>query len=254
MRTLLALVFGALALSSAACRRPKSSPEYVEASGAYSTLVAKLGDDAYADPEMARIEGLLDKVEADSLDAQAASQLKGTIAAERKRVQEEAAEHQAALDSVAKGTPPDDSPRAASPPPEAAAAADAGQTDALTTGMSVDEARKVTDNCIEFSQTIRVRAVDRTESDAQAWALRDLNSCKDRFPRYVGQVLVFQDGKYLSNFDRGAVRQELVDAGVRTTPAPQAPAPPPGAPQYPGTPQPGAPLPSPGEQTGPAPR
>ncbi|MBL8954179.1 MAG: hypothetical protein JNK82_25605, partial [Myxococcaceae bacterium] len=71
MRRLTCLVLAAGLLAFAACRKPKPSPAYTEASGTYTTLLARLGDDAYFDDEMTRIEGLLASVPANSSDAQA---------------------------------------------------------------------------------------------------------------------------------------------------------------------------------------
>ncbi len=102
MRIATCLAVGALVLLAQGCNRHKPSPEYEEASGSYSNLVARLGDDAYADAEMDRIEGLLAKVPPASSDAKAASDLTATIASERKRVAAEAAAHQKALDNALK--------------------------------------------------------------------------------------------------------------------------------------------------------
>src|SRR5687768_6228438 len=99
MRTIccVALMAG---LSLAGCKKPKASLEFTEAKGLHSTLVARDGDDAYESEDMARVEALLDKVPADSLDAAAAAELKASIDAERRRIAAEAAAHAKLLNSV----------------------------------------------------------------------------------------------------------------------------------------------------------
>src|SRR4051794_1886122 len=116
MRTL-ALICALLLV--AGCHKPKPSLEYIEASGRYTSLTAELGDDAYADPEMTRLEDLLHKVPADSLDAQKAAELLAVIASERKRIADEAAEKEKALrppDAVAFDAPRVDTPTAPAAP------------------------------------------------------------------------------------------------------------------------------------------
>lgn len=250
MRTV--LLVGVMLLAFGACRKPKPSLEYMEASGRYTTLLAEQGDDAFEDPEMARLEALLRSVPADSLDAQAAAQLLATIAAERKRLADVAAAKQKALDA-----PPAavtfDAPQA---PPERApeGAPDAGAPTELKTGMTIEDVRKVSDNCFASSGPLKVRNPDRSEGTAEMYERVDSTRCRERYGKYEGRFLLFRDGKLFGDYEKSALAPMNV---VPAQPPAPAPAPPPPAPVVePGGDKPPTPLPpppNPGEQTGPAP-
>ena len=98
MLCLLAMVAG--------CRRSKPSPEYAEAAALHSVLVARLGDDAYADPEMDRAVGLLVAVPPESSDLPAAEKLMQLIGTERQRIAAEAAARAKQLASPPAAEPP----------------------------------------------------------------------------------------------------------------------------------------------------
>ncbi len=263
-----------LVAAAGACKRAKPSNEYTEAAGLHSTLVARLGDAAYADDEMSRVEGLLDKVPADSTDAAAAAELKRLIGSERKRIEDERLAHEREMESLLDAPTTTDSPRAVDPPPEAPTAdTDAGSSYLeLTPGMSVDDLKKVSGDCFASTGPIKLRRPDKTEVDGELFERRDTGTCRERFEHYAGRVLVFRDGKLAANYDKAEVRNEPgAKPQVPTAPPPGTPAPGAGTPAapapqpfYPGAPVPGAapvspgentgaPPTSPGDQTGPAP-
>ena len=70
------------------CARKEPSPEYTRASERFNKLYAKELDDAYVDPAIHEVEALLEKVPADSLDAQAAAQLLNRIRTNRARIEQ----------------------------------------------------------------------------------------------------------------------------------------------------------------------
>jgi hypothetical protein len=212
----------ALLVLAPGCKKPKPSPEYAEASGAYSTLTAKLGDDAYADPEMTRIEGLLQSVPADSLDAAAAKELFGKIQAERKRVADEAAAQKRLLEAAERPSLMIDSPRTPDEAPRADAA-DAGSPGKIARGMTTEEVSKASDDCVAFTQKLRVRNPDGSEADAVIWERRNLGKCRDAFPELADRLLVFEHDKLEQVVDKSLITHEVLkpDAGQAAEQAPQ---------------------------------
>jgi hypothetical protein len=255
----------------AGCPKPKPSLEYTEASGSYTSLVAKLGDDAYTDPEMTRIEGLLQKVPAESLDAAAARELLARIATERKRAASDAAAQQKAMDDAVKPVDLPDSPRSDDNTPPAQGTVDPKTMDpGIKRGMTPEELKKATGDCFGFSDNIKLRNADGTDTDGVIYERRDFNYCKDKYGAYEGRVLIFRDDKLVGNFDKGEIRHEQVKndevpnkppdgqekppqvAPNKPAPPPQGtPPPPPAEPQMPAPVGREAPPTSPGEQTGP---
>jgi len=238
-----------LLVALGACRKPKPSPEFNEAQGKYSSLVAELGDSAFSDDRMTAVEELLAKVPRDSLDAIAAAELQQKINAERKRITEEAAAHEKAM-ANALAPPNVDWPRT----PEATkeepvAVPDAGPAE-LAVGISVDEMRKQSGDCFNSAGSLKLRrsAVDEM---AEMWERREVAGCPQKYPQYSGKILVFVGGKLAGSYDRAALKQETPPDQAK----PPQPAPVPGKTvvTYPGAPEPGAPVPSPGENTGPGP-
>src|SRR5262249_14929572 len=97
------------------CARKEPSPEYTRASERFNKLYAKELDDAYVDPAIHEVEALLEKVPADSLDAQAAAQLLKRIRDNRARIEQAASDRDKAL-AAARGGPTFSGP-SVSPPP-----------------------------------------------------------------------------------------------------------------------------------------
>jgi hypothetical protein len=244
------------ALLLLACHKPRPSPEYTEASGSYTTLLAEMGDDAFADERMARIEALLQKVPQDSLDAQGARELQGRINAERNRVQAEAVAQQKALEKLNHPPPTPDSPSAlgtsaveAKPevPDAGGAAAD------LKRGMTVEEMRTQSGDCFNSQGALKVRGPGGTE-DGEMFVLRDIATCTNKYPQYRDRTLVFTGGRLLGPYDKADMMtpQPKGEPAKAPTAAPQ-----PGTGgqgesptvTFPGQPKPGTPLPSPGENT-----
>ncbi len=272
MRTITCLALG-VSLALAGCRKPKPSLEYTEAKGLHSTLVAKHGDDAYADPEMDRVVELLAKVPAESLDNAAARELEGFIASERKRIADEAAAHERIMNSVER--PPDVTGTTASAPrlpdegqPESPADAGAASSEPQV-GMTVEEVRRLTQECFVSAGTIKIKRGEQQQGDGEMFERVDSGNCRFRYPRHADRVLVFESGKMMGTYDRSQLQTQLRPvppggaggatgtagaAGGPATPAPSpTPAPPPPPNITPAPPQNELPKPptTPGEQTGP---
>jgi len=262
MRRIACLVLAAALLAPAACRKPKPSPAFLEARGAYTTLIAELGDDAYAEPQMQQIEDVLKTVPSDSADAQAAQDLLAKIASERKRIDDERAAREKALASALAPTPPDNSPRPTESPEPAAAAVDAGTPSEFATGMSLEDVRRVSQGCFSFSGPLQLRNADGTESPAEVYERMDSTVCNSRYARYSDRFLVFKENKLVGDFAKSSfinvkapAAGGAAGAGGTAAPAPK-PAPAPAPIVEPGGDKPPTPQPmptSPGEQTGPAP-
>jgi hypothetical protein len=240
------LLLGAIGLGVAGCKKPRPSPEYTEASGAYSTLTAKLGDDAYSDPEMARIEALLARVPNDSVDAPAAKELLARIGQERAHAAAEAAAHQKLLDDATKAPVLPDSPSTGEPEK----VVDAGPAH-IGLGLTTEEVGRLGGDCFHYTQTVRVRNMNGSEAEGVIWERADLARCQEAFPDLGGRMLVFESNKLVQVVDKSQIRHEVLDAGPPA--AVEAPEPPKKEPPAPPPAQPPPPPPPAGENTGPAP-
>jgi hypothetical protein len=117
MRRLAIVVSSLLVL--AACSKPKPSTDYVDAQAKWDSLTTRMGDDAYANPEMDQVVAQLDRVPATSSDAAAAQALKAKIAGERTRIAEDQKRREADLAVLRAPIPssPDSLPPSQPPPP-----------------------------------------------------------------------------------------------------------------------------------------
>lgn len=196
------------------CRKPKPSPEYADAKLAYGLVIDRMGDDAFSDPEMTRIEGLLKSVPAESLDAPAAQAMLSQIVADRARV---IAEEEARRKALENALVPPPMPESASAPAAAPtpSAPEAKPTDGLTIGITVAEIVNKTGGCFVAGQQIIVRGADG-ESRAQLYELQPLGDCISRFGDLKGKSLVVQEGKLLRFVERSELKleQRPADAGA----------------------------------------
>ena len=105
-----------LLLALTGCARKEPSPEYTRASERFNKLYAKELDDAYVDPAIREVEALLEKVPADSLDAQAAAQLLTRIRENRTRIEQASKDREKAL-AAARTAPTFSGPSVSAPLP-----------------------------------------------------------------------------------------------------------------------------------------
>lgn len=210
-----------LALAPSACRRSPSppSPEYEQASRQWRELYAQKLDDAYLDPSTGEIEALLQRVPADSLDANNARELLQRIEQGRARMQQAAEERKKAVAS-AREVPNVDPTRTNIPrPPEpekAAEAPDAGPPDAGLTGPQIgspaSELVSGYRGCFQRGMPIEVQGRGMRE----AWELADRTSCRLEFPSHANTVLLIEEGRVLALLPKSSVRtvQRTADGGT----------------------------------------
>jgi len=162
---------------------PPPLAAYQEASALFDTLTNQMGDDAYGDPRMDRVESLLATVPGNSLDAPAAAELSRRIAAGRAAFRERQAEEV----------------------PEPAAPRTHGQTGRLRSsspgrrhgnalrapgrGDVVEELKERFSDCFSFKQKVDVKGHGQRE----LWALADTEACRKAHPDRERTMLVLDE-------------------------------------------------------------
>ncbi len=218
------LAVGLLVASLAACpKRREPSADFSRASEAFSRLYARELDDAFLDPALRDIEALLGHVPEDSLDAQAAADLRARIVQGRTRMQKVITDRQAA--SAAALAPPafnaanTRSAPAAAPAPAPRPQADAGTgvPTQPTAGMSVRDFNRLFGDCFQAAGPVTV--IGRGQRDT--WTLSDASGCQTRFPTFVASVVI-GDGDALLGVVPKSSLVPPADAGAGTGPAPGA--------------------------------
>nr|WP_211194630.1 hypothetical protein [Pyxidicoccus fallax] len=218
-----------LALAPSACRRDSGpSADYEEASRRFSTLYAQKLDGAFLDPQIGEIEAQLQRVPADSLDAQGARELLQRIREGRKRMQQDADAREKAI-ATAREVPPvtsgafEDATREQTPPP-AEEVPDAGPPDAGSTGPQAGT--PASELVAGFRGCFRRDAPIQVEGRGvrETWELADRTSCRLEYPGHVDVVLLIEEGKVLTLLPKSAVRTVTVtaDGGPAPTPAADA--------------------------------
>jgi hypothetical protein len=228
MRAAPFLLLGLVVLSG--CPKPKPSLYYTEASNSYATLTARLGDDAFTDEGMTKIEELLRKVPDDSLDSAAAKQLLGRITGERKRIEGEKAAHDKALEQALK---PTQGFAGSGSTAEAPADVDAGNPRALRNGMTPEEVTKVSGDCFSYKETIKTFHGDGAEGQGKVWLINADDVCHKRYPEMEGRALVFEQDKLFQIVSDAVIKREVADAGAPPAKPTQAATPKPTEPERP---------------------
>jgi hypothetical protein len=258
-----ALVLTAV-LALAACRR-STGPDanYEKASQMYQQLYATELDDAYGDPKMDEVVGLLKRVDPRSSDAESATSLLGTIQRGRTELAKQRAERErmgaAAAASAASAITNLDPEKIL-----AAGAADAGQRppqDPYGAGAAVAEINAQTGGCLTEHEPFNEQG---TKVDGAVYRLARGPGCADKLPGFVGQAVLVVNGKIYRRIPDPSPPPAAPAAppqpaarpgGGATAQAPAAAVPQPaaqqgdgGEPTYqmvlPGQPQPGAPPPA----------
>ncbi|MBZ4422080.1 hypothetical protein K8638_37155 [Myxococcus sp. RHST-1-4] len=211
-----------LALAPAACRRDSGpSAEYEEASRRFRALYAQKLDGAYLDPQMGEIEAQLQRVPADSLDAEGARALLQRIQEGRARMQQEASAREKAISSAREVPPgtslPSSTPERQAPPP-VEEAPDAGPPDAGLTGPQAgtpaSELVAGFRGCFRRGVPIDVEGRGMRET----WELADRTSCRLEYPGHVDSLLLIEEGRVLTLLPKSAVRTVTVTADGGTVP------------------------------------
>jgi hypothetical protein len=206
-----------------ACSRPKPSNDYADAQASWDSITTRIGDDAYADPEMERISGLLDKVPAASSDAAAAAALKAKIASERARIAEEAKKRQADLDVLRAPIPtpntPAPTPDAAPPPkPKEDPVEESGQPQV---GLAYDQFAKRFGACFSEGEMI---TVSNLGVRARAFSLVSNEECAKKHADFTTKWVLFNEGKIIGMVPRDSVKQvsQTADGGAPPAARPDA--------------------------------
>jgi hypothetical protein len=211
-------ILALVVFSLSGCNRHRDpSPEFSRASESFNKLYAQKLDDAYLDPKMREVEALLQRVPADSLDAQAAGELLSRIRDGRARMQKALDDAQAA--GAAARTPstvsnaPREQPAEASPQPVAPPPPDAGPLEAVqpTAGMSMAEFNRRFADCFQIAGPVDVQGAGARDS----YDLVDSSRCRTAHPSFVDAIVV-ADGQ--------AILGVVAKASLLRPPAPPAPA------------------------------
>ena len=199
------------------CARKEPSPEYTRASERFNKLYAKELDDAYVDPAIREVESLLEKVPADSLDAQAASQLLTRIRENRARIEQTSTDRDKALAAARTGpafSGQSVSPRPAPPQgasrPAPAAAPDAGPPSAPTAGMPMREFNRLFGDCFEAAGPVEVNGRGPRDS----YAMVDSDRCRRAMPALANSVVLADSEAVMGIIPRSALRRTLADGGA----------------------------------------
>ena len=201
------LLLLALVALGSGCRKPLPSPDYIEASNHYTSLLAVQGDEAYSAPAMDEVIAQLGRVSPKSSDYGAAVTLIATIAQERGRV---AAAAEAL--KVAAAVPPSNPTFPSFPPVAAAeqAVAAAPTPDAAVNELAIGadfnalQAKYV--GCLLPQGTIKIASAKGITSDTEGYELHDSASCRSRIPGLGTNVLLVRAGKIAFIFPKSALR------------------------------------------------
>lgn len=195
------LVAVALALAPAACKKDPGPPSeaYGQAHQRFSKLYGQKLDQAYADPSIPEIEALLQQVPSDSMDAPAAAELLARIRDGRARLETQAKERQAAIDSARTVPPTPSGGETYVPPPPPPEPPDAGPPDAGTgkgpqAGTPASELVAGFNGCFRKGQQIQIEGRGFRDS----WEMVDRLACRLEYPDVAEQVLIIEADKVLA--------------------------------------------------------
>jgi hypothetical protein len=203
------------------CARKEPSPEFTRASERFNKLYAKELDDAYVDPAIHEVEALLEKVPADSLDAQAAAQLLTRIRDNRSRIEQAAKDRDKALADARTGptfsgpsVSPPPSPPQTHPPP----APDAGPPSAPTAGMPMREFNRLFGDCFEQAGPVEVNGRGPRDS----YTMVDSDRCRRVMPGLANSIVLADSETVMGLVPKSALRRTLPDGGAPPPAPPDA--------------------------------
>ena len=205
------------------CARKEPSPEYTRASERFNKLYAKELDDAYVDPAIREVEALLEKVPADSLDAQAAAQLLTRIRENRTRIEQASKDREKAL-AAARTAPTFSGPSVSaplSPPssrPSAPPAPDAGPLSAPTAGMAMRDFNRLFGDCFEQAGPVEVNGRGPRDS----YTMVDSDRCRRAMPGLVNSLVLADSETVMGLVPKSALRRTLPDGGAPPPAPPDA--------------------------------
>jgi hypothetical protein len=202
----------------AGCSRPKPSADYAEAQMAYDSITTRSGDDAYADPEMDRINGLLDKVPPTSVDAPAAAALKAKISSERNRIAEDAKKRQADLDVLRAPVPSltarPEEPKPTEPVPTPSDPV--AESEQPQVGLSMADFTKKFGACFGEGELI---TISNMNLKARSFSLNASEECGKKHGGFASKLVLFDGGKIIGLVSKDSVKQ-VVSGGDGGAPPP----------------------------------
>jgi len=208
MRARTALLALLLAIS---CRKAPGPPDpnYQEARRVYDQLYVTKLDDAYGDPQIDTVAGLLEKVDHDSVDAPAAETLLGTI----KRGREDFAKSRAERDKIQKAA--QDVVAAPNIDPTRVLGldrvVDAGAPpDPFGPGASISEINAASGGCLVPGEPFQENVTNRA---GIVYRLSTSAACTQRLSGFIGQAVLVTDGK---------IYRRVPDAELKPPPVPDA--------------------------------
>jgi len=207
-------------ISWAGCRNSGPDQNYQQAFSLYQQLYATQLDDAYGDPRMEEVVGLLRAVNSRSSDAEAAQNLLGTIQRGREALAKERAEREKATAAI----------RAPAPVADIdtsklwAAEPDAGTQDPFGPGASVADLNKQSGGCLADNEPFTEQGTGVTGT---VYRVSPSDACRSKLPGLTGQIVLVVNGKiYRRTADPRPPPAAVPDAGAaaRAAPAPPKPA------------------------------
>lgn len=208
------LLLLALVLASSACRKPLPSPDFIEASNRYTSLLALDGDEALLSPAMDEVAAQLARVPAKSSDHAAAQALIATIASERKRVTAAQAQAAIVVPLPAPNFPP--MPVAAVEPEPAAAAAVPVAPAEFGAGAAFAPLQAKYPGCLLSAGPLTLMTPKGVETQTEAFELHDSAHCRTRIPVLVNALAVVNAGKVVQVLPKSSVKTSaaLEDGGA----------------------------------------
>ncbi len=214
-----ALLAVALVALASCAKKQQPSAEYAQAQQLWTVMVQDNGLEAHADPRAEQVLELLGRVAPDSLDAQAAAELKKRIETERADAKK-AAEERAAMIEAAATPPPmpagfaqETVTEAAQPAepetPAAPAAAEPVDETQPKEGMQAGVFKQKFGRCFEYKNAFGTP----TGQSGDVFGLKDLSLCREQHPNFVTQSVLLMDGKVASirsNEELKPVKYKLV--------------------------------------------
>jgi hypothetical protein len=232
----------ALALALPACRKPVPQPsaEYDQASLLFHQIYARDLDDAYGNPQVDEVVGLLKKVDPRSADAEAAQKLLKQIADGKQALAKARAEDERRrADQRAPAAPPPSAgsswPPVAAPPsgpgqPQADAqqadgrapsqAGTPGKPDPFGVGSSIAALNDSSGGCLQAGASFKESGSGKA---GQMYKLSSAEACAAKLPGLTDQVLLVVDGKI---YRRVSAKDVTMKTEAAPPPPPEAPKPP----------------------------
>jgi len=208
------LVLALLLVTS--CRKAPGPPDpnYEQGSRLYQQLYVQKLDDAYGDPQMDTVVGLLQKVDANSIDKPAADALQETIKRGREayaKARDQREKDQQTAQQAVTAAPNIDPTRVLGLDERADAGAPA---DPFGPGASISEINAASGGCLVAGEPFQENVTNRAGT---VYRLSSSTTCAQRLAGFVGQMVLVTDGRIYRRIPESEVRQALAtvpDAGT----------------------------------------